>query len=101
MVLPNPGFVVWAYFPIYNRRRIARGLKPKQGTRVLLVVSVAGFDSNKREFFRECLQDGIGHVLLYLRAPKAQNNCVDAMKEWHRSTKKVEKAARKERVIKC
>ena len=85
MVQPDYGFSVWAYFPIDRNRRITRELKPKSETRVLLVFSAAGFEKSKRKFFEDCLRDHLGHVLLYLRSPKACNDCPDAMKEWRRS----------------
>lgn len=67
-------FSVWAYFPIHCNRSIAKELKPKSETRVLLVFSAAGFKKSMRKLFEDCLRDHIGHVLLYLREPKAQND---------------------------
>jgi hypothetical protein len=66
----------------YERVRIIRELLPRSDTRVLLVFGTASFERDKRKFFEECLRDHLGHVLLYLRSPKANNCCPEAMKEW-------------------
>ncbi len=87
MVLRDSARSVWAYFPIYRRRLIARRLHPKAETRVLLVFSAAGFEKEPAEQFVESLRDHLGHVLLYLRNPKARNECADAQKEWQRSVR--------------
>jgi len=34
------------------------------------------------------LRDHFGHVLLYLRSPKAPNDCPDAMNEWRRNAER-------------
>ena len=52
---------------------------------MLLVFSDAGFEGESEEQFEDYLRDPLGHVLLYLRASKAQNDCPDAMEEWRRS----------------
>jgi hypothetical protein len=77
---------VWAYFPMHRKRRIARELKPRDSTRVLLVF---GIDKIKQAGVGETadyLRDHIGHCLLYLRSPKAENICANAMAEWHASS---------------
>lgn len=87
MARPEKGFSVWAYFPIHRNRLIARELRPKPQTRVLLVFSTANLERDKGKFFEDCLRDHLGHVLLYLRSPRARNECPDAQKEWHRSVR--------------
>jgi hypothetical protein len=70
-------FDIWAYFPVHRRRTIVRSLqvKLKPMARVLLVI---GHDPVERH-----IRDHIGHVLLYLRSPRASNECGDAMREWN------------------
>ena len=103
MVLPGQQFTVWPYFPI-NRRRcivqeaIALGLPPKDETRVLLVLGARNFEKEPAEWLANCLRDGLGHVLLYLRAPKASNNCRDAMKEWRKCVQRPVVASRSRRL---
>ena len=86
MVLPEltPGRwdSVWAYFPIHRRRVVAQKLRPKPGTRVLLVFSTADAEHEPCDAFEIYLRDHLGHVLLFLRAPRAPNECVDAEREW-------------------
>lgn len=84
-IVPDEGHSVWAYFPVHRRRWIARELRPKPETRVLLVFSTAGFRTEPAKMFQDRLRDHLGHVLLYLRSPKAPNDCPDAQKEWRRS----------------
>jgi hypothetical protein len=84
-VRPESDYSVWAYFPINQRRLIARELHPQSETRVLLVFSLGHFQRDRRKFFEDCIRDALGDVLLYLREPKARNECSDAMKEWRRS----------------
>ena len=81
MVLPGEHFAVWPYFTI-NRRRcivkeaVALGLPPKDETRVLLVLGARSFEKEPVELLADYLRDGLGHVLLYLRAPKARTTAV-------------------------
>ena len=89
MVLPKstPGVwdSVWAFFPVHRRRRIAQILRPRPETRVLLVISTASAEWEPPEAFEVYLRDHLGHVLLYLRDPKATNECTDAEREWLRN----------------
>ena len=85
MLLPEADFSVWAYFPIHGNRLIARRLRPKPQTRVLLVLSTAAFGKEPVEMLEDGLRDHFGHVLLYLRSPKARNECADAQREWRSS----------------
>src|SRR5271167_4778300 len=78
MVVPKGGFSVWAYLRLHPQRRIAKKLQPKPETRVLLVLGIAEFESEPPEVFKERLRDHLGHALLYLRSPKAPNDCPDA-----------------------
>ena len=68
------------------RRSIAQRLRPRRQTRVLMVFSRAGFESEPARVLKAHLRDHLGHVLLYLRNPKARNECPDAQREWERST---------------
>lgn len=93
LVLPNSwgqGFC-YPYFPIYPQRRIVKhvtslGMPPKPETRVLLILTSPAFETEPMKFLADCLRDALGHVLLYLRSPKASNHCPDAMKEWRANT---------------
>ena len=82
IVRPEPDFSVWAYFPVHGRRLIARQLRPRRQTRVLLVFSLGGLEQETAQSFEECLRDHLGHALLYMRDPKAWNDCDAAWKEW-------------------
>ena len=73
---------VWAYFPVHRRRWITKKLNPRPATRMLLVFGMENFEEEKPAEFEWRLRDHIGHVLLYLRSPRAKNDCPDAMKEW-------------------
>jgi hypothetical protein len=67
------------------RRLIALGMHPKPQTRVLLVFSTPHCEETPVKLLRDQIRDHLGHVLLYLRSPKAPNDCPDAGKEWRRS----------------
>jgi hypothetical protein len=82
IVRPDDALSVWAYFPIHCRRWIARQLHPKAQTRVLLVFSLPKCEKTPAKVLQDQIRDHLGHVLLYLRDPKARNECRDAMKEW-------------------
>jgi hypothetical protein len=84
MVLPESEYSVWAYFPVHRGRWIARKVLPKPETRVLLVLSTAGFAEEPAKTLEDYLRDHFGHILLYLRSPKASSECADAQKEWRR-----------------
>jgi hypothetical protein len=83
--LPGAELSVWASFPVHRRRIISRELGPKPQTRVLLVFYPPSIKKHPRGFFEDYLRDALGHVLLYLRSPRAHNGCPDAMREWRRS----------------
>jgi hypothetical protein len=72
---------------------IVQVLQPKPRTRVLLVFSTACAESEPRRAFEQQLRDHLGHVLLYLREPKANNDCTAAMKEWRMSVRAPAKKA--------
>jgi hypothetical protein len=80
MVLPDSRDSVWAYFPIHRRRRIARELQAKPETRVLLLFDAKKF--TQEHAAEDYLRDHLGHTLLFLRSPKAWNDCDAAWKEW-------------------
>jgi len=85
----HPGIIighsVWAYFPIHRKRTVAQLFPPKPETRVLLVFGPPKAKGETVRFFEDALRDHLGHVLLYLRSPKARNNCPNALREWRRS----------------
>jgi hypothetical protein len=72
---------------VYRRRLIFQEYKPKPATRVLLLFGEKAFEKEVPETSYENLRDHLGHTLLYLRNPKARNECVDAEREWRRSLK--------------
>lgn len=86
-VLPDNSSV-WAYFPMYRQRRIARHVRKytrvKATTRIILVIGSATVQIRSVDQTLVELRHHIGHVLLYLRAPRAQNECDKADKEWAR-----------------
>jgi hypothetical protein len=77
---------VWAYFPMHRRRWIVRslGIELKPETRILLVFNDVIIDGQPAKQSEAELRDHLGHTLLYLRAPKAPNDCRNALKEWDR-----------------
>ena len=83
-IFPEAPDSAWAYFPIHQKRRIVRDFKIdlNQTARVLLIISEKHFNEQASRTSNCDLRDHLGHVLLYLRSPKAQNECKDAMKEW-------------------
>ena len=68
-----------------DKRLIAQGVRLKSQTRVLLVFSAAEAEKESRKLFEDQIRDHLGHVLLYLRSPRAHNGCPEAMKEWRKS----------------
>jgi hypothetical protein len=83
-VLPEAPDSAWAYFPIHRMRSIVRDfhIDLKQAARVLLVISEKHFKKQPGRVSNADLRDHLGHTLLYLHNPKAQNDCNNAMKEW-------------------
>ena len=123
-IRPDADHSVWAYFPmhsrlrssnvrvpqpgtmdelatamraatndLYRRQLAAKKFKPKPATEVLLVLNAA--TREKQDLFRNQLRDHLGHTLLYLRNPKARNECKDAEKEWRASVKALRPARRR------
>ena len=84
---PEADHSVWAYFPIHRNRIGSRKLEPRPGTRVMLVLGEGHFERDISKTLEEYLRNHLGHVLLYLREPRANNDCVAAMKEWRRSAR--------------
>ena len=72
IAVPSADKGVWAYFPIYGRRRVAHKMRHKlrPTTQVLLVLSESHFEEPWRERSEGELRERLGHVLLYLRSPK-------------------------------
>jgi hypothetical protein len=76
-----------AYFPMQHRRqsRIRHMMHPKERTQVLVVLGASHFEQDPVEMLQDQLREAFGHALLYLRDPKAQNERVDAQREWKAS----------------
>jgi hypothetical protein len=76
---------IWASFPVHKRRLVAQGVELKPTARVLLSICVPGDEVHRwpAKYVEDHLPDHVGHTLLYLRNPKARNECVDAEKEWN------------------
>ena len=73
---------IWAYFPAYQRRFRKIQLRPE--TRVLLTVSVPKDEVRRwpTKEVTDLLRHHLAHTLLYLRSPKAKNDCDEAEREW-------------------
>ena len=87
VILPEATFSVWAYFPVHRNRHVVRGYQIKLiGTaRVLLVISLKDVEQQPLKKTAVELRHHLGHALLYLRSPRARNECSDAEKEWRQS----------------
>lgn len=72
---------------IYKRRLIASQYRPKPATRVLLVLSEKHFEKQPLGRSKDELRDHLGHTLLFLRSPRAPNECSDAQRKWHKNTR--------------
>lgn len=86
VIHPAAGFSVWAFFPVHCRRTIvkelaAEGVLMRPTTRVLLLIG-AGTPDEDEGGLADYLRDHLGHTLLYLRHPRAKNECEDALREW-------------------
>jgi hypothetical protein len=91
MVRPDAPFAVWPYFPVTDQRKkwsghsrfiIKKlGLEVKPETQALLLFS------DHMPVTEDQLRDDLGHMLLYLRDPKAPNECADAQREWRDVTR--------------
>jgi hypothetical protein len=55
--------------------------------RILLELNPERIEGQSMKQTREELRDHLGHTLLYLRSPKAKNDCMNALLEWRRSVK--------------
>ena len=82
VITPKEDIGPWAYFSVYARRRVAKRYHTKAATRVLLVLSIPVLKGRDYSDIIACLRDAFGHALLYLRSPKAWNDCDAAMAEW-------------------
>jgi hypothetical protein len=91
IVCPEDGLGVWAYFPIHRRRLIAQQCKPRPATRGLLVFNVPVIAKQPTTVTEDQMRDHLGHMLLYLRSPKARNECIDAQREWRGNARSVAK----------
>jgi hypothetical protein len=52
---------------------------------VLLVLNEPVIAKQPATVTEEQIRDHLGHTLLYLRSPKARNECVDAQREWRQN----------------
>lgn len=82
---PEGDSSVWAYFPVNRRRTIARKHRPRTDTRVLIVINETLLAGQPLERSKAELRDHLGHALLYLRSPRARNECTDADREFRAS----------------
>jgi hypothetical protein len=87
LVRPSAAFSVWAYFSVHRRRSVVRelateGIPLKPTTRVLLLIGEEQVLRQPDSLTEAELRDHIGHALLYLRRPRARNECKDALREW-------------------
>jgi hypothetical protein len=64
-------------------------LLPRPETRVLLVLR---FEERFEKIFEDQVRHHLGHVLLFLRDPKARNECDDAENEWRASVRRPSEA---------
>jgi hypothetical protein len=71
----DAGFGIWASFPVHKTRVLCKEQLPE--TRVLLRI-----DTDLTEEDADFVRDHIGHVLLYLRKPRAKNDCNAATREF-------------------
>jgi hypothetical protein len=85
--VPSVGFPVLAFFPIQQHTWITEQIEVRPATEVLLVLSQPDIELLTVEEVTKHLKHELGHALLYLRDPKAQNDCAAAGQEWERSTK--------------
>jgi hypothetical protein len=53
----------------------------------MLVLGEGHFERDISKTLEEYLRNHLGHVLLYLREPRANNDCAAAMNEWRRSAR--------------
>ncbi len=83
--LDKTDYSIWAYFPIHSRRHVARQYKPRQETQVLIVINESLLKGQPLEQSKAQLRDHLGHTMLYLRSPRASNECADAMREWRQN----------------
>jgi hypothetical protein len=109
LVSPTTIYDTWAYFPMHSKnhfsgpqecRLIMEPLALPE-TRVLLLlgtnftrkamlaatVVLPPDTTTSPSDFEDYLRHQLGHVLLYLRSPKARNNCPDALREWTRAAR--------------
>lgn len=88
-VVPDPsnGFPVYAFFPMHRRRWTTKWIEVRRTTRVLLLLSQPDIEAISKEEAKDQLRHHLGHALLYLREPKAKNECAAANDEWERGTK--------------
>jgi hypothetical protein len=79
-------FSVWAYFPIHRRRTILSScsISLVPGARTMLLINPTIVESQPHRQNCNQLRDHLGHLLLYLRDPKARNECSDASREFER-----------------
>jgi hypothetical protein len=81
----DPGAPTWA-FPVHRQKWIKEFVEVRPATRVLLLLFQRDIKRLPKEEVIEDLRHELGHALLYLRKPKAKNDCAAADEEWKRCT---------------
>lgn len=87
--LGSADFDCWASFPMHKNRTEFKalmdcGIYVRPDCRVLFTITDGKPSCPPLEPLW-LLRDHLGHTLLYLRSPKANNDCKDAMREWYES----------------
>lgn len=80
----SDGFPVHAFFPMHRHRWITKWIEVRPTTRILLLLSKPDIEGMPKEEVLKALRHHLGHSLLYLREPKAKNECPAADEEWKR-----------------
>jgi|ERR1039458_3936284 hypothetical protein len=83
----SEGFPVLAFFPVQQHGWITEQIEVRPATEVLVLLSQPEIERLPVKVVTKQLKHELGHALLYLRDPKAQNDCSAAGEEWERSTK--------------
>jgi hypothetical protein len=83
----NEKFSALALFPITQHRWITEYVHVHAETEVLLVLSQPDIERLPKRAVTEHLKHELGHVLLYLRDPEANDECSAGDEEWERGTK--------------
>lgn len=80
--ISSDGFPVYAFFPMHRHGWITKWIEVRPATRILLLLSKPDIETMPKEETMKVLRHHLGHSLLYLREPKAKNECPAADEEW-------------------